>query len=354
MTLRSLQVTDFRCLQRIELRPDPDFTFICGPNASGKTSLLEAIYLLGRGRSFRTRRLDHICRRSATRFVVFGEVRSGERDIPLGVEGSALGLRARVDGNNAGSLAELALALPTQIIDPEVHKLIEEGPARRRRYLDWGVFHVEQGFVSHWQQYQQALKQRNAALKARQPRAITSVWDIELVRHGEIISDARSRYVQMLLPQVREVGRRLLDRDISLSFRSGWQKGMSLEDALRQSWDADRERGTTLVGPQRAELQVQVDGISAKDEVSRGQQKLLAAAMLLAQLKLFGADSTARPVLLLDDPAAELDSPHLALLIEEVRSLPVQLFATSLNESLESLGRPGTRLRFEGGRLQPF
>ncbi len=354
MTLRRLQVTDFRCLQRIDLVPDPDFTFICGANASGKTSLLEAIYLLGRGRSFRTRRLDPIFRRGAERFVVFGEAKAGDRDVPLGVEGSTTGLRARIDGRNAASLAELALALPTQIIDPEVHKLIEEGPGRRRRFLDWGVFHVEQGFVNHWQKYQQALRQRNAALKARQPQAITTVWDTELVRHGESISAARSRYVEILLPHTREVGRRLLGRDVSLSLRSGWQKGLGLEAALQQSWNADRERGSTLVGPQRAELLVQVDGVTAKDEVSRGQQKLLAAALLLAQLKLFGTESAARPVLLLDDPAAELDSRHLGLLMDEVRTLPLQLFVTSLSEKVDALGTPGTRVRIDSGNLVSF
>ena len=351
MTLRSLQVTDFRCLQRIDLVPDRNFTFISGPNASGKTSLLESIYLLGRGRSFRTRRLDHLCRRGASRFVVFGEASTGNRDVPLGVEGSSTGIRARVDGRNATSLAELALALPTQIIDPEVHKLIEDGPGRRRRFMDWGVFHVEHAFVSHWQHYQQALRQRNAALKSRQPREVTSVWDSELVRHGELITEARSRYVDLLRPQAQELGKRLLSRDVTFSFRSGWLKGQPLEDALRGSWDADRERGSTLVGPQRAELHVQVNGVAAKDEVSRGQQKLLAAALLLAQLKLFGAESSARPVLLLDDPAAELDGQRLRLLLEEVRAMPVQLLVTSLNDRTDALGAPGLHVRFESGEL---
>ncbi|MDP9115560.1 MAG: AAA family ATPase, partial [Acidobacteriota bacterium] len=138
-----LQVTDFRCLQSAQIELDRRFTLISGPNASGKTSLLEAIYVLGRGRSFRTRRLDHLIRNGAERFVVFGEVDTINRCIPLGVEGSRSGIRARIDGDTPSSLAELALQLPVQIIDPEVHHLIEEGPARRRRFLDWGMFHVE-------------------------------------------------------------------------------------------------------------------------------------------------------------------------------------------------------------------
>ena len=136
MPLRRLQVTDFRCLQSAALELDPSFTLISGPNASGKTSLLEAMYVLGRGRSFRTRRLDHLVRRGSERFVVFGEVEALQRLVPLGVEGSEAGIRAKVLGEKAATLAELALQLPIQIIDPEVHRLIEEGPSRRRRFLD--------------------------------------------------------------------------------------------------------------------------------------------------------------------------------------------------------------------------
>ena len=147
MTLSRLQVTDFRCLQAAELHPDPHFTLISGPNASGKTSLLEAIYVLGRGRSFRTRRLEHLIRNGAERCVVFGEVETSTRRVPMGVEGSRTGIRAQIDGDKPSSLAELALFLPVQIIDPEVHHLIEEGPSRRRRFLDWGVFQDRKSVV---------------------------------------------------------------------------------------------------------------------------------------------------------------------------------------------------------------
>src|SRR5271168_5309427 len=114
MSLRRLQVTDFRCLQAVALDLDSRFTLISGANASGKTSLLEAIYVLGRGRSFRTRQLDHLIRRGAERFVVFGEIEAPDRRIPIGVERTASGVRARVAGAKAASLAELAMALPVQ------------------------------------------------------------------------------------------------------------------------------------------------------------------------------------------------------------------------------------------------
>ncbi len=353
MALGRLQVTDLRCLQTAELQLDPRFTLISGPNASGKTSLLESIYVLGRGRSFRTRRLEHLIRRGASTFVVFGEVELADRRIPLGVEGSAEGMRARIAGAAAGSLAELALLLPVQVIDPEVHKLIEEGPSRRRRYLDWGVFHVEPGFITTWQRYNQVLRQRNAALKARQARPMVSVWDAELLRLGQELSDARSRYVERLAEQVRELARSLLGMELELGYRAGWPRQLAFTEALAQSWASDQERGSTQVGPHRAELGIHLNGIAAKDHISRGQQKLLAAALLIGQVKLFPADSEVRPSLLLDDPAAELDQAHLMQLIGEMSGQPNQLIVTTLQEDFSAFGTPGRRYRIENGKLRP-
>jgi DNA replication and repair protein RecF len=346
-----MQVTDFRCLQTVSLDLDPHFTLISGPNASGKTSLLEAMYVLGRGRSFRTRRLEQLIRRGAERFVVFGEIDSPDRLIPVGVEGSASGVRARIGGAPASSLAELALALPVQVIDPQVHALIEEGPNRRRRFLDWGVFHVKQSFIGDWQRYRQALKQRNAALKAGQPPAAISAWDGDLVRYGDFLTEARSQYVAMLAEHAKAIGRNLLGMELELRYRAGWAKDLGLAQALQQSRAHDQASGSTQVGPHRAELAILLNGLPVKDRISRGQQKLLAAALLIAQLKLFPESAPLRPSLLLDDPAAELDDERLAGLIREVSNHSVQLIVTTLNDEFSAFGSPGRRLRVSAGRV---
>jgi DNA replication and repair protein RecF len=350
MALGQVQVTDFRSLHSATLQLDPSFTLISGPNASGKTSVLEAIYLLGRGRSFRTRRLEHLIRHGAERFVVFGEVDALSRRVPLGVEGSAEGVRARIAGERPSSLAELALALPVQIIDPEVHRLIEEGPGQRRRFLDWGVFHVEQSFVSDWQRYQQVLRQRNAALKARQARSVVSAWDGELIQYGGRLTEARIRYVEMLAAAATPIAQHLLGLTLSLSYRAGWAKERSLAEALDLSWGHDQESGATQVGPHRAELAIRLDGAAVKDRISRGQQKLLAACLLIGQVKLF-PQAGVQPTLLLDDPAAELDDQRLGNLIKEISRHAVQLVVTTLHGEFSAFGSPGRRYRLERGEI---
>jgi len=352
MTLGRVQVTDFRSLHSANFQLDPAFTLITGPNASGKTSVLESIYLLGRGRSFRTRQLQHLIRHGTERFVVFGEVTdaSGHR-VPVGVEGSATGIRAKIAGEKPSSLAELAVALPVQIIDPDVHRLIEEGPSRRRRFLDWGVFHVEQSFVADWQRYQLVLRQRNAALKSRQPRGVVGVWDAELIRYGERLTGARTRYVETLAQAANPIAHQLLGLSLSLVYRAGWSKDRSLAEALAHSWNHDQELGATQVGPHRAELSIRLEGAPVKDRISRGQQKLLAASLLVAQVKLF-PPSGVQPTLLLDDPAAELDEHRLATLIGEVLQQAAQLVVTTLHGEFAAFGKPGRRFALEQGQLR--
>jgi DNA replication and repair protein RecF len=351
MILERVAVEDFRCIERAELELHPRTNLISGANASGKTSLLEAMFVLGRGRSFRTAQSDTLVRRETTAFQVTARIGAGLGSRPLGMRSSREGLEIRYAGRSVGSLAELATLLPVQAIDPEVHRLIEGGPLERRRYLDWGVFHVEPGFIAQWRRFQRALRQRNAALRAQQPESLVRVWDRDLVEAGDEVAAQRARYVEALGPHVAEAGRRLLGAPIELGLNRGWTADRSLEDSLSASWTRDRERGLTHNGPQRADLSVRFQGAAARDRISRGQQKLAAAALLLGQLRCDAALGSEVTVLLVDDPAAELDAMHLERLLDEVRSLPAQLVVTALDpthSALQSL-QSGHRFHVEHG-----
>jgi DNA replication and repair protein RecF len=205
-----------------------------------------------------------------------------------------------------GSLAQLAQAFPVQVIEPGIHKLIEEGSPRRRRWLDWAVFHVEPNFIASWQRYARALRQRNAALRTAPETA--RAWDGELVRYGEAVTAARLRLLDRLRPHWEGNVQQLADLAVELRYASGWSQDLSLEEALRESWTRDRNRGLSHAGPHRADVQVRIEGRAAREILSRGQQKLVATAMVMAQLKMLGEQTALVPTLLLDDPAAELDA----------------------------------------------
>ena len=351
MSLERLAIADFRCVERAELEFDDRCNLITGENASGKTSLLEAIFFLGRGRSFRSTRNESLIRTGAGGFSLVSRTSHLGISQPLGMRLGADGIEARYAGRPVAGLAELATRLPVQAIDPEVHRLVDGGPQERRRYLDWGVFHVEPGFVDHWRRYQRALRQRNAALKANHAPSLIHAWDPELLEAGEEVADRRRRYLAGLQTTVRSVGRRLLDADVEIALQNGWSSERSLAEALEHSFVRDRERGLTHVGPHRADLSVRISGQAARDRVSRGQQKLLAAALLLGQLEYDAGQGSGVAALLVDDPAAELDAANLERLLNEVLSLPAQLFLTALdpmNPVLKNLPA-GRRFHVEHG-----
>ena len=353
MSLDALVIEDFRCVARAELELDSRCNLISGANASGKTSLLEAMFVLGRGRSFRTARTEILIRNGTDAFTLAGKVSGAGRIRPLGMRVGRDGIEARVSGRPVNGLAELATVLPVQAIDPEVHRLVEGGPQERRRFVDWGVFHVEPLFVDHWRRYQRALRQRNAALRGRQPPSVVHAWDTELIEAGQLVADYRRRYMEQLVPHVAEVGTRLLGEPVEIALNQGWSADRTLEEATKLAWVRDLERGLTHSGPHRADLTVRFGGAVARDRVSRGQQKLAAASLLLGQLRCDAEQGSDVAALLVDDPAAELDSSNLERLLGEVVSLPAQLFVTALdpqNPSLQHLPA-GRRFHVEHGAV---
>jgi DNA replication and repair protein RecF len=330
VAIKRFTAQGFRCLGNIEFEPDPDYTLIFGANASGKSSLLEALAYLGRGKSFRGAPPTNLIQHGQQEFVLFGNVESGGRNIRVGVRNSRSGLEVRVDGDSAGGAAALAAALPLQVIDPDVHNLVCGGPDERRRFLDWLAFHVEPDYLGLWRQFRRALKQRNAALKDGGGRAALLAWDKEFCQLGERVDAVRQQVLEVSLKTLQAHGAALVGADIDFRYATGWSRDSSLREALDDHFERDSALGSTQVGPHRADLRLIYDDRQARRLVSRGQQKLLASAMVLAATEI-AQTALERPLLLLlDDPAAELDRESLRRLMGRVAGLGSQVIATSL------------------------
>ena len=308
--------------------------------------------MLGRGRSFRTARLETAIRHGQKHARIVGTVEQAGRRFVVGVESGQGETVAHIAGAPADSLAQLSTALPVQAIDPGVHKLIEEGPTRRRRFLDWGVFHVEQTYLQAWHRFHRALRQRNAALRQQSPDDLMDAWDRELVQTAGEVHECRSRYFTRIRETLESTAGALLDTEVSISYSPGWPLETPLGAVLAERRSLDRTRRATTSGPHRADLDVRVAGKRAKDTVSRGQQKLLAAALILGQLEFHRREYDLQPTLLLDDPAAELDVQRLGRLLEVVAGLRPQLVVTALQQTaFEALGKPGIWFHVEQGRV---
>jgi DNA replication and repair protein RecF len=349
MSLAELTVENLRCLQHASLKLHSGHNLIWGGNGSGKTSLLEAVFLLGRGRSFRIRNSERLIRHAEERLVVFGRS-DGAAPQTLGIQVSRRdGTVAKIGGSFVQSLAELSRSFAVQVIEPGIHRLVEEGGHRRRRWLDWAVFHVEPGFIDAWSSYTRALKQRNAALRIQANEV--GAWDPELARLGEIISDSRRSFVESLQPYWRRAAASLLGFGVELGYVRGWVQGLALSEALIASRDRDAARGITHAGPHRADIALRLNGKPARELLSRGEQKLVAIAMTLAQLNLIQDLTGVAPMLLLDDPAAELDRRKLTQFASEIAALRCQLVVTALSADLDPLGVPDRVFHVEQGRV---
>jgi DNA replication and repair protein RecF len=349
MNLGKFEVRNIRNLHAVSLQLTPRVNVFYGNNGSGKTSLLESVWMLGLGRSFRAKRHGTLINHEAQECTVFGEIEN-EKATPVGIRRGRDGSRdIRIGGNRVAQVSELARVLPLQLINTDSIRLLSGPPDGRRRFLNWGVFHVEPEFHDGWRRYQHCLKQRNVLLRnGKIDKAQLDVWSRELVASAEIIDRHRGDYTVRLAPLFQDVLKKLSpDGDITLTYYCGWDRSQGLADVLAEDLDGDINRGFTLHGPQRADLQMGAGNRNAGDVLSRGELKLVACGMLASQVFLLRQETGRDGVLLIDDLASELDPGHrrdLCGLIEESGS---QILVTSVEKNgLEGCWRGADRRVF--------
>jgi len=338
MAISRLEIHRLRNLWRVDIRPGEGINYIVGANGSGKTSLLEAIYCLGRGRSFRTNQTNHLIAHDADDFTVVGRFLDDHRKTVIGVQRSRAGSVIRIDGVNVVSAAQLASRFPVLMTGPGVKGLFDDGPEPRRRFLDWGVFHVEPEFRAAWNRYRRVLCQRNAALRQRCGAQALSGWDRELVQYADVITTCRERYLTRLVSFLDSAENTISGSALlSLRLYRGWGQSESYADFLARNYPSDLQRGFTQYGPHRADLRFYVDsGKEAKNVVSRGQQKSWVAELIVAQCRHLVSEGIL-PTLLVDDLPAELDPEKRSRLIQSLFSIGIQVFVTATERALFSL-----------------
>lgn len=350
-----------RRFEAAELRPVAGLNLIVGDNGAGKTTLLEALHLMAYGRSFRGRVRDGLIRQGAPALDVYVEWEE-----PL--EGADSGLRRRVglrhtgqdwkgrlDGEDVSQMSSLCAALAVVTFEPGSHALISGGGEARRRFLDWGLFHVEPDFLPLWRRYARALKQRNALLKqGGYANAALDAWDRELSDAGELLTSRRLRYLERLQERAVPLAQRIAPglEITGLEFAPGWRRQeLPLSDALLLARERDRQYGYTSVGPHRADWKTEYAAIPGRDALSRGQAKLTALACLMAQAEDFAGVRGQWPVVALDDLGSELDRHHQRRVLEHLAAAPAQVMitATEIPAAIAELALPHALFHVEQG-----
>ncbi|MDH5444473.1 MAG: DNA replication/repair protein RecF [Gammaproteobacteria bacterium] len=339
MSIILLRANQVRNLKGVDIEPHAQLNIIFGENASGKTSLLEAIHLLSTAKSFRTHRIQHVIQHETDKLTVFGRLQTGPHTHQLGIERSRRKTEIRVDGQGVNQTSVLTRHLPLQLITPQVSSLLEQGPKMRRRFLDWGVFHVKHDYLANWRAFHRVLQQRNAALRQHQANSQIAVWDRALVESATSITRSREAYLSGLMPILQDYSETLIGQQPELSFQQGWPQDENLANLLAASLPRDRDRGHTQYGPHRAELVFKFNGIPAQEVLSRGQTKLFISAMQLAQVSHLAREQGLRCVIMVDDLAAELDNRKRAALLDLLLSTQAQIFITLTEASLLDIPR---------------
>jgi len=334
MWIENLIVKDCRLLNKVNIKFSPHLNVIVGENASGKTSLLESLSLLSSGRSFRTSHITDVISYESESILVSAKIQSETDSSQIGIQKNKNKTKIRINQQNVFSQAELSLHLPITVIHPGSIDLITGSPKLRRAYLDWIAFYLYPDFHSKWKTYQHILKQRNICLKNRKHRQSLQKWTLELIELQPQINDYRVSALEVLKKSWLNITDQLFtDIEFDIEFKSGFPDNIKLDHeslsqyySSRQDYDLRIQR--TSGGVHRADFRLIMNKKAAVDIASRGQLKLLAISLLLAQSLSINNKKSEKGILLIDDLAAELDSKNKEKLLDYLSTLQQQLIVT--------------------------
>ena len=338
--LDRLELLNCRNIAKAELELSHSFNLIVGANGAGKTTLLEAVHLLIRGKSFRRGGVDSIISHDTARMDLAARWRTANQtSISRCCKVRTEPIRLERDGRPLDSISQAALLNPLHALLPSLAELVFGPPVVRRQWLDWGVFHVKPQFANELRRYRHALSQRNAALRTKDQTTIR-LWSEKLAIAGEQVARPRREYMKSLVPHLggslKQMAEEIsVDVDIFDGFRSD-----SLQEELEKQVRRDVELGTTRYGPHRADIIIRIrrDGSTERVpnravvslELSRGQGKAVACAMILAQAHHL-KQHRAVPIFLIDDIGSELDAVHIERLLFALQDLNAQVLATTIS-----------------------
>jgi len=333
MHISSLRVINVRLFESLQLELGPSFNVFLGKNGAGKTSVLEAIDVLSRGKSFRSSNISEIIKQNESSLAISSEMASADNsETSLSFIKKKSISELKINGVAASKWSEITHHIPVISIHPESYLVITGSPSERRKYMDWGLFHVEPTFKNSWSSYMRALKQRNVCLRNKSIKEVKQ-WHSVLIEYGLIIHNARLDYIQAITPLIQTYTQKLnLNTKVEIEYKRGWSDDYELIDLLERELMDDELPLSTGVGPHRANISLKWDGKKFAATSSRGQQKVLAIAMYLAQSQYMADNFSKKGVYLIDELPAELDENTCHKVLSLLSDLNSQVLITSVSD----------------------
>ncbi len=334
MQLVSLKLRDFRNYEELELEFGGKTNLIKGKNAQGKTNLIEAIYMLGFARSFRTVRDRDLIRFNKSRADISAVVEDGPVKSRISMEIGRDGKSVKCDGKKISRMTDLLDKFYVVIFSPEDLGLVKDSPEKRRNFIDRELSKVRPAYFESYIRYRRALRQRNTCLKEKNMiPGIIDIWDEELARYGTDIVRGRKRFVRELQEVSGGIHRNITGgrEKLSLEYEASIGDDEDFTSVLKDNFAKDRMNGSTGRGPHRDDLKICVDGSDIRHYGSQGQQRTAALSLKLAEVTMIREITGRGPVLLLDDVLSELDITRQEYLLKSLED--VQMFITTADIS---------------------
>lgn len=368
MRLVSLELQNYRNIQHAYLEPGQELTVICGNNGQGKTNLLEAIWLLTGGKSFRGGKDAELVRRgepfaSLEAYTLGQDEPAGEpRHVRMTVstpDSARPGRSAAVNGAPPKRAVSLAGSFPAVVFDPGHLSLIKGAPEGRRKFLDAALCQLYPNYLTVYRRYVRVLQQKNALLRReREPaqplpyaekRATLEVLNIELARLGEEVQRRRLDYLAKLSPLACSNYEELSHgaEKLTVSYAAQFERG-GMAELLKRRAEDELRACQSLCGPHREDMELLLDGQPARVFASQGQQRSVVLSLKMAEAAAAALITGEHPVLLLDDVLSELDESRRQYLLTRMREK--QTFVTSCDDTA-FLKTDGEVYRMAGGVL---
>ena len=337
--VETVSLDGFRNYPSLRLSLSPGFNVVAGPNAQGKTNLLESLYLVGTTRLLRGQRDAEAIRDGEERASVEVELAGSGTRLGVSLERGAR-KRARINGLALPRAADLIGRLPVVCVSAADMAIVRGEPADRRLFLDLELSALSPAYLHHFAGYKRAQEQRGALLRASRerpvPAAVFEPWETQMAHHGAHLRRAREEYVARLVAPTREVHARMGGGE-ALNLRYEPKDEALTEDALSETFAANRSgeiaRGASLYGPHRDDLRLEIEGRDARLFGSQGQQRTAVIAAKMATLEIAREERGVPPLLLLDDILSDLDETRRAMLVEVVLDRASQAVLTCTEAS---------------------
>lgn len=334
MSLSSIQIKNFRNLNVSHLDFSPHLNLFYGGNGAGKSAIIEALYFISHAKSFRVSEQNRLVHIDQNFFLIKGTM--GFQLIkPFTLfKDKSSALEIIINDKKNFKKSELVSLLPLQLMTTESFQLVFGGSAKKRSFIDWGLFYQDKDFYSLWLDIKKIIKNRNFLLRKNTPYEQIKIWDQQLITFTNKLSLLRGEYFNELSVYFKKYITLFLPGcDLKLKFFRGWNDSLCYSEVLEKNIDKDYNLGFTNLGAHKASFSVLYQNVPIEKILSRGQIKLVVCALIVAQGDMLKKKANKSSMFLIDDFSSELDTEKTSLLFKLLSKMESQVFVTAINKS---------------------